>query len=107
VLQFLSPPTSVVRNDLKKQVTIEKPIHDLPGCDILDFFGEKLEMRILLLPEQFDRKLEDSFRKRSCTLASGTKEAGAWIDSVLLQMRGRMVVRNEAIVVVPGIGKAN
>lgn len=106
MLRFLSPPAKKDPIDLQKQLTIEKPIQSLPGCDIIDFVSEKLEMPILVAPEPFDCKPENTFHKRTCTLPNGTKELRAWLNSMALQMRGQIVMRQEAVVLAPA-GRAN
>jgi hypothetical protein len=101
ILRFLSPPVKQAAFDFKKQLTIEKAIQALPVCDVIDFVSEKLEMPIMVAPEPFDCIPKDSFYKRSCTLPAETKELGRWLNNLALQIRGQVVMRKEAAILMP------
>jgi hypothetical protein len=55
----------------------------------------------MIAPEPFDCNPKNLFYKRNCSLPRGTKELGAWLDNLALQMRGRVVIRQEAVILVP------
>jgi hypothetical protein len=106
VLRFLSPTAKKDPFDFKKQLRIEKSVEAVPACDIIDFFSQKLDTPIMVAPEPFDCSPNNLFHKRKCALPAGTKDLGAWLENLALQTRGRVVIRQEAAILVPA-GKAN
>jgi hypothetical protein len=99
LLRFLSPPTLDLLQAIKEPLNLVEPVNNAPGSDIIQFFIEKLDIPIA--PEPFDIPKRESFRQRNCRLSAGTKSLKDWLDEVANQMGGRILVRQEAIVIVP------
>jgi hypothetical protein len=97
----LKPPSTVLVRKLREALVVSKPIAKAPLKDVTEFFDDKCDVTIVV----DDWALSGGDRAKSvldvkCDLPAGTRPVQAWLEQLAGQVRGRVVARDERVVLI-------
>jgi hypothetical protein len=100
-LKYLSEPSAERLELAKNQLSLEKDIAGAPAKDIIEYFVERWELPILILPGPMNQPPATVLADKQCRLPAETKSLRAWLEFMAKQMGGQVVLKDEAFVIVP------